>query len=503
MEKGLIDLFYILLKLYPFFTGLFFFLVGVFLADLFREYWVLSCVFFIFFLFFLHIEKKIQNIIFSCIGFLSGCIFLFWSLPNIEEMIVVPFANNSQEIEMIGIIDSFPVQKERKIQFYMDILQIKTDVNSEWSDISRDTERILIQQKGFHSFGYGEIIKVWGVIERPGEWEKFSYNRYLEREGVYSLVKNAVIKKMEKEEYQYSFWQKTWITMFSFREWFEVQIRHRIEFPEDEYALGIILGAEAGIPTEIIDDFNVTGLRHLLALSGMNITILIVFMGWIFFFLPIYLRIFLTALLIFLFVGLTGGSSSVVRAAVMGVLGMIALYSGRKMKPIFIMLLALFFMTLWNPFLLVADVSLQFSVLAVLGLLYIVPLFEKTFPFFSSFPKDLLLVFYATLSAQIATLPLIIVFFEQVSLISPLANILVAPLTTFSMFFGFAVSIPYIGWIFLPFAYSLLHIAIIIAEKLADIPFAALPISGVGIVWIIPFYIIIIFLIWLWKRALA
>ncbi len=498
------------MKIYPFFIGIFFFLVGVFFADLFREYWVLSGVFFLFFLFFFPIQKKLYSVISSVFGFLFGAIFLFWSLPDIENMNLVPFANNQQEIEVIGIIDSFPKQKAKNVQIYLRVLQIKTektenvtDEQSLWGDISRNNERILIQKNGIHQFRYGEIVKVWGKIERPGSWEKFSYDRYLEREGVYSLIKNAVIKKIPEFEYQYSLWQKGWKYMFSFREWFELQIRHRLEFPENEYALGIILGAEAGIPSHIIDDFNATGLRHLLALSGMNITILIIFIGWIFFFLPRYFRFFPITIFIFLFVGLTGGSASVVRAAVMGVVGLAALYAGRKMNPLHILLLALFTMALWNPFLLVSDVSLQFSVLAVLGLLYIVPLFEKTFSFFNFIPKDVLLVLYATLSAQIATLPLMLIFFEQVSLISPLANLFVAPVTTLSMFFGAFVSFPYIGWFAVPFAYGFLHFAILIAEQMANIPFATIEVSNIEIYWILPLYIVIFIFLFLWNWAIS
>ena len=215
----------------------------------------------------------------------------------------------------------------------------------------------------------------------------------------------------------------------------------------------------------------------MLALSGMNITIIIIFLSVLFFFLPKIIRIIAISFCIFIFVMLTGASSSVVRAAVMGVVGIIALQSGRKMYPLHVLILALSCITLYNPFLLYSDISLQFSVLAVLGLMYIEPILYSGHVNTKK-KNELFQVLSATVAAQIAVLPVMIVFFEQISLISPLTNVLIVPISTLAMILVFATAVPIVGWVFMPFAYFLLHITLFVAEIFAQVPNASVDTSS-------------------------
>jgi len=473
------------MKLTPFYIGLLSFLIGVFLYDFLQTSLVLLFVFLAFPVSYFYTQLKIRKLIASIIGFLLGCIYLLFSLPNISELFLVKQIklNNSQNIEISGYINTFPKIKEDKIQF----------------EVVVDSEKLLVQkyikyQKkseiSAENLHYGDFIKLSGKLELPKKSEQsfysklptFQYDRFLAKDNIFVLIKNPHITKLEdKESEEENVMRYFWKYVFLLREKFEKDIQTKISYPENEYALGITIGDESGIPAKIIEDFNVTGLRHLLALSGMNITIIIIFLSVLFFFLPKILRIIAISFFIFIFVMLTGASSSVVRAAVMGVVGIIALQSGRKLDPLNILILALSCITLYNPFLLYSDISLQFSVLAVLGLMYIEPILYSG-RVKSKNKNELLQVLSATLSAQIAVLPLMIVFFEQVSLISPVTNLLIVPISTLAMILVFATVIPFVGWLFMPFAYFLLHITLFIAEIFAQIPNASVVTFGYGVI---------------------
>ncbi len=474
------------MKLTPFYIGLLSFLIGVFLYDFLQSPLVLLCVFFTFPLSYLYtdttIQRKTQKLLFSILGFLCGALYLFFSLPNISEFHMVQLAQNSKDtVEISGYIHTFPKIKEDKIQFELEV----------------GDEKILVQkfikyQKSSEiapeTLQYGDFLHLSGKLELPentqqsiySEVPEFQYDRFLAKDDIFVLMKNPIITKisyseaLENENFEERWVRDFWKYVFSIRTEFEENITQKLAYPENEYALGITLGDESGIPQKIIEDFNATGLRHLLALSGMNITIIILFLSVLFFFLPKVLRILLISFFIFVFVMLTGASSSVVRAAVMGVVGIIALQSGRKLEPLNVLLLALFLITLYNPFLLYSDISLQFSVLAVLGLMYIEPLLYSGRVSSRKKKSELLQILSATLSAQIAVLPLMIVFFEQVSLVAPITNLLVIPISTLAMILVFATALPFIGWIVMPFVYFLLHGTLFISEVFAEIPNASL-----------------------------
>lgn len=486
------------MKYTPLHFGLFSFLGGVFVSDIFREYWVLNGVILFFLLFFL--KKNIfslAHLVFGILFFLLGCLRIFFALPS-EDLIIPQLSLKENPVIVHGVIDSFPKQKNEKIEFFLraESFSIAHEKNSPIDP----PERILVNIFGQHSeFQYGNLVEISGNIKIPEKFGKFSYNRFLEGKGVYGYFPFAQGKIIETSPTHLSKWEQFWQKAFLFRNTFEYEIRRKLPFPESEYALGILLGAESGIPNEILEEFNDTGLRHLLALSGFNITILFLIIFWIFAFLPKKIQIFFALLSISVFVFLTGASSSVVRAALMGGIGILILHSGRNADVPLLLLFTLFGISIWNPFLLASDMSLQFSILAVLGLYFLVPWFQKKFA--SKQKKNqkknyIREILFATLAAQIFTLPLAVVFFEQFSLIAPLANIVVAPLTSAAMLLSFLTTIPYFGWFFMPFAYIVLHFSLGVAHVFSLIPYAKINTSTFPLWTIIPLFLFLIAFVW-------
>ncbi|HLD61526.1 MAG TPA: ComEC/Rec2 family competence protein, partial [Patescibacteria group bacterium] len=247
----------------------------------------------------------------------------------------------------------------------------------------------------------------------------------------------------------------------------------------------------SGIPEELKDKFSITGLSHILAVSGFNITII----GWAIYWVsaraPFMNRkraFWLSLGIIFCFVMIAGFEASIIRAAIMGSLLLIAEQAGRRRSGLNLLLIAAACMLLFNPKLFWLDIGFQLSFLATFGLLVVSPRIEK---YFLWMPKTLELrkTFAATLSAQIMTLPIIASSFGIVSLIAPLTNIIVLPLIPYVMLFIMIAGIGAVIFIKLGAVLALVPLILIwyvifIAQIFSDIPFAALEIKSYWIIWI-------------------
>jgi len=186
-----------------------------------------------------------------------------------------------------------------------------------------------------------------------------------------------------------------------------------------------------------------------------------------------YQKLVASLTLIVGFVLVTGFSASIVRAAIVSILGLWAWYYGRKLKPFVLISFTAAITGLWNPFYVWSDLGWYMSFLAFFGVLVIAPLMTKRY--FKSQPKILTIVLIETLSAEIMTLPLILMTFSQLSMVALLANVLAVPLVPLAMLFSTVAGLagaflPTIaGWIALPARITLTYMLDVI-HVLASIP---------------------------------
>lgn len=239
--------------------------------------------------------------------------------------------------------------------------------------------------------------------------------------------------------------------------------------PDPQAALlnGIIFGIPLKSSKIFYQQLQVVGLLHLVVLSGMNITILGSIIAIMTRNLPKKISLLLSLGGIVAFTLFVGPQPPIVRAAIMGSLGLIATLYGRKKTAFISLLVSVVCIAFIKPHW-ITTISMQLSVGATLGII----LFGTGNPNDSSIVKDL----RTSLAAQIFTAPLIFFYFKQVSLISPIANLLVSPLVAPLMIFGFVTSIlGKIYWLLgLPTAYicyGLLTYMIAVINILSKIPY--------------------------------
>ncbi len=179
--------------------------------------------------------------------------------------------------------------------------------------------------------------------------------------------------------------------------------------------LGIVFGIKENLSKEFLESIQITGVMHVIAASGMNVTMV---SGFLFYLLAAFFRrqiaIFLSILGIFFYTALAGFEASIVRAAIMGTIVFSAQVLGRQTFALNTLLITAFFMLLVRPDFLV-DTGFQLSFAATLGLLYIPNIFKRI-------QNALSESFITTFSAQLATLPILVSNFGNYSLWSIVVN---------------------------------------------------------------------------------
>lgn len=262
----------------------------------------------------------------------------------------------------------------------------------------------------------------------------------------------------------------SWINRFTRR--FSAGMQSALPEPQASFGLGLIIGQRNTLPQDLTNQLVMVGLVHIVAVSGYNLTILVRAASR----LKLrskYQQLVLSLVLIVGFVLMTGFSASIVRAAIVSVLSLWAWYYGRHFRPVLLIAFTAALTGLFNPFYVWGDLGWYLSFLAFFGVLVISPAVSARL--FKKQPKLLTSVVLETLSAEIMTLPLIMLSFGQLSLIGLFANALIGPLVPLAMLFaamaagaGMIVA-PIAGWLAWP-ARLLLTYMLDVVHLLANIP---------------------------------
>lgn len=392
------------------------------------------------------------------------------------------FNDIEKEVSLTGEIISEPDSRSNHTKYTLEI--------SEWSDgiIEKYVSgRVLIKTQKLPEYLYGDELTLRGKLQTPFETDEFSYRDYLARNGIKSVMYYPQIKKISSGNGNFLL-----AAMYRFKSAFEAKLNRIYPEPHASFMAGLLIGSRRSIPQNVMDNFNTVGLTHIIAISGYNIALVIALITGLFgSLLPRKWQFPVAFIFVVVFTLLVGANAAVVRAAIMGLLAFFALTIGRQYHAGVAIILTAAAMILWNPYTL-QDVSFQLSFAAVLGLMFISPLLEKYcvwIPNKFAIRESLLMTF----SAQVTAVPLIVFYFARLSLISPLANVLVAPAIPLAMLLG-ALSI-IAGWIFLPagiligfLAYGLLTYILKVAEWGSALPFASLEVNNFTFALVVIYY---------------
>lgn len=296
--------------------------------------------------------------------------------------------------------------------------------------------KIYVKTGRYPEYKYGDTLQITCTLQKPEPIEDFAFDTYLARYGVYSICVRPQIKNLQRFSGQGIF-----KLLYDIRNRVRSEIKTVWPEPVASLLLGVILGIQDDIPDGIVQQFRITGTIHILVVSGMHVMIiaqLLASFGLRWFSRKSLFWIVLAVLIGFCII--TGLAASVIRATIMGVLPILARSYGRQPIMHYSLAFVAASMVAWNPYILLYDAGFQLSFLATLGLIYFQPLMQRCCWWLPT-KFGLQETLSTTLAATIPTTPFILYTFGSVSLISPLTNMLVVPVSTFMLFAGTGVII--------------------------------------------------------------
>ncbi len=396
------------------------------------------------------------RLIFACACLVAaGALRYKLAQPDLRPGSLAAYNDTGHRVRLSGVIVSPPEPRETYTA-----IRVRVDSLSE-SDGGQARSAdgtVLVYADRLSEWSYGDAVQAFGALETPPVFDTFSYKDYLARQGVYSVMRMAFVSRQATGR-----GNPILSAIFTLRQGALKTLHGLYPDPEASLLAGILLGIESEIPEPVEQAFNVTGTTHIIAISGFNITIIAsIFISALGRQLGARWGAIAAGVAIAVYTVFVGAGASVVRAALMAGLVLLARRLGRREDALASLAATVVLMSLANPNTL-WDVGFQLSFAATLGLiLYADPLQDWfTERILWRVPKEQaeklgglvgeFLLF--TLAAQVTTLPLTALYFRRISLVALLANPVILPAQPAVMILGGLSVIA--GWIWLPLGRAL------------------------------------------------
>ncbi len=345
-------------------------------------------------------------------------------------------------VEVQGVVSAPPAAWENGQELVVRVQALNPlSAEVEAADQGAVRGKILLRTMPGSAYAYGDLLSIRGELTEASESGSFSYKTYLFHQGITALSQYARVELLEREQ-----GSPLYAAIYRLRERSLLVARHIFPEPESSLLRGILLGDRSGISEDLEQAYALTGTAHIIAISGFNMAVLAGLITKLFTRkLGAWRGGALSILTLAFYTVLVGASASVLRAALMGSLGILGASINRRGSGLNSLGLAVCLMLLVNPHL-PWDVGFQLSVAATLGMiLFSAPMQARLQRWLearigqaaalrlSSTAGEYLLT---TFAAQAFTLPLIVYHFQEVSPLFLLANPLVLPAQPLVMLLG-------------------------------------------------------------------
>jgi competence protein ComEC len=381
--------------------------------------------------------------------------------------------------------------------------------------------KIMLSFRGTQAFDYGDVVRVRTRLRKVRNFHNpggFNYERYLRYHGI--LLRGSVADDSRIVVLRKGYGNPIRQKLEGFRSTIRTFIDTNAPAPEKEIIQACILGDQQQIPRELRDSFSKTGISHIIAISGFNMSMIAFFSIYFvrgimrrFPYLLLRFDLYKLSVLfamppVILYTFIAGAGMSVLRATLM-ILAFMAALLISKSRDLYntLAMAALIILLVYPPALF--DVSFQLSFAAVLAILIITPRLTAFIPKPEHVPgtpyslpvlcsKGLYafaLFIIVSLSAMLGTMPLIAFYFNRLSVVSLLANIIIVPIlgilaipvsmaTIFFLPFSSLVSA-----FFLDIAGTLVMISLALNNFFASLPWAAFYLTTPSLLELLFFYV--------------
>ena len=275
-----------------------------------------------------------------------------------------------------------------------------------------------------HKLKYGNLIKIVGKYEKPGEsrnYGGFNYQNFLKTLDIYGTVNATNLQILQEQKgFQIN-------TIFN-------EIRENIKVSASKYLdersysifLGLILGDTSNIEDDIKEQFRDSSMSHVLAVSGMHIS-------YIIFGISILLNKaigkqktkIITIIILIIYVLITGFSPSILRASIMGIVILLSGILHRKSDTWNSIAISLFVVLIYNPYL-ITSVSLQFTYAGTIGIIMLNKIILKVLNKNNSNKSKIKEIIAVSIASQVFILPISILHFNTFGIYFLITNILLS-----------------------------------------------------------------------------
>jgi competence protein ComEC len=372
--------------------------------------------------------------------FLAGYVHLLIQTESTEQAHLSSFtgAIEAYQVTLIGYTE----EKEQSWKVTGEVMKIKElDL---WKE-AHGKVIVYFPKRHFKApFSYGDVLLVKGspgAIEPVGNPGEFDYKRFLNYKNIYHqhFIRDDKVLLLERSTpnvlVRHALIARTWAN--------GVLHRHIAGAREQAVASALVLGVTDGLDDELLKAYSGSGAMHVLAVSGLHISI-------IYLIIAVLLKPFAkmkrgpwivaaTSLaILWAYAFVTGLSPSVLRAVTMFTFIAIAKATSRHSNIYNTLAASAFCLLLFDPYL-IMSVGFQLSYLAVIGIIYVHPLLYNVWEPDSWVVNEVWKVTSVSIAAQIATFPLGLLYFHQFPNYFLLSNVLVIPLSFVILVLGVAI----------------------------------------------------------------
>lgn len=403
---------------------------------------------------------------------------VFGFLPDLQAS---PFPAGTVVVH--GTISDRPEPRDAALLLALDVDRLQRE--GRWEPVRM---RALVRTDRYAEWAYGDRVVAAGEL-RPVGTETRYWAEHLARRGIYVAMEYPRMRLEDRPDGPDP------------RRWIDA-LRGRLDeicatlLPEPQASLlaGILVGARASMPADFRDALNATSTSHIVAVSGFNVTVVAGLAQLAALrFLARREATLLALLAVWVYALLTGLPPSAFRAATMASMALGAILVGRGGDSLGFLCLSGALIAGLDP-LMLSDLGFQLSFLATAGLVLLEPVLRR---WLRRLPGWLVTSLSVTLAAQLATLPILVVNFHYLSLVSPLSNLLIAPMLPGVMVVGWlavalaAVAEP-LGQLVAPVAWLYLTYLVEVIRWTARIPGAAVATGGLEAGVVAVYYLLLL-----------
>jgi competence protein ComEC len=450
------------------------------------------------------VDVEIDVLLFIVVICVISVFFVFYKKQFMWLSIVFALMFGVGAIVMQNTLDNIAVKKQDVGSFvYAKAIVVDDVILKDWYSqiIARydDGVSVLIKDKKYTDVVRGDILSLKCTKALPQNFDDFDYQKYLAMNGVDYICKDV--------SYEIIGHKDDFLSLLSrVRVYLEQIVNHAMPAPQSALANGLLFGGDNRLSQDLQDKFSLTGMTHIVAVSGYNVSIIVIAIiaGSIFVGFKRKWAIVISMIGVFLFVALIGFPSSGLRAAIMGTLVLLATLYGRVSNMQSAILITCALMLFYNPLLLRYDIGFQLSFLATIGIVAMYPILESIF-IRNKKSISILEILFMTISAQIFVLPIIIYHFHIFSWISLLVNILVLPILPITMLGVFLLIV--FDFVFQPLSlffswisYFLLSYEIDVIDFFAQKKWGSVEIVNMSAYWFLMYYILLFGIILIFNK---